>query len=112
MAELRRRQENGELPKLLDSFSDPYFSKHCPNVGDFCFKNSFPDGSARQTGVITVWRGAEGITVKLYDAEVSESWQFTAETFEKALKRLEAALQAGEAGNRSPKSRPQYGRRK
>jgi hypothetical protein len=110
--ELRRKQQNGELPKLLDSFTDPFFERHAKAVGEVAFKNSYPDGTARQTGLITIWRGAEGITVKVFDSEVSESWQYTAETFEKALKRLETALQAGESGNRSPKSRPQFKGRK
>lgn len=104
--ELRKRQTNGEVPKLLDSFQDPFFQKEAPAVGLSCFTNSFPDGEHRETGLLLVWRSPEGLTVKLTDNELGQSWQYTAETFLKALHLVEKALQAGLAGNRSMKSRP------
>lgn len=107
MFELRKKEANGELPKFLDDFADPFFAKHAPAVGDTVFKNAFPDGSARSTGFLMVWRGPEGVTVKVTDDEIGGVWQFTADTFERALKRCEDALQKGLTPNRSPKSRPQ-----
>lgn len=110
--ELRKRQDNGQLPKLLDSFSDPFFEKEAPAVGQSCFTNSFADGSYRETGLLLIWRSPEGLTVKLTDNELGQSWQYTAESFLKALKLVEKALQAGLAGNRSMKSRPgKHGRK-
>jgi hypothetical protein len=56
--------------------------------------------------MMLVWRSPEGITVKLQDAELGAAWQYTAEGFLKALKKVEGALQAGSPPNRSTKARP------
>ena len=112
MFELRKRQETGELPKLLDSFADPFFEKEAPACGMSLFTNAMPDGTARETGLFLCWRSPEGITVKVTDNELGQSWQYTAETFLKALKLCEKALQNGLQGNRSMKSRPQNGKKK
>jgi hypothetical protein len=103
--ELRKREENGEVPKFIDDFEDAYFAKLAPAVGKTLFCSSFPDGTVRDTGFLSVWRSPEGITVKLQDSEAGAVWQFTAESFEKALKLIEKALQEGKPGNRSTKAR-------
>ncbi len=109
MFELRTREEQGDVPLLNDSFVDPFFEKECPAVGATLFTNSAKSGKVRETGLLLVWRGPEGITVKVTDHELDQSWQYTAETFQKALRLVEKALQGGLAGNRSAKSRPQRG---
>lgn len=104
--ELKKREENGEAPKFLDDFNEPWFVKEYPAVHEVLFRASFPDGSFRETGMMLVWRSPEGITVKVQDGEVGLAWQYTAESFVKALKKVEGALQAGTAPNRSTKARP------
>jgi len=100
MFELKTREERGELPALVDSFSDPFFEKKFPAVGLVLFSNSTSSGRVRKTGSFSMWRSPEGITVKLVDNEYSETYQFTSETFEKALGRVEKALQEGVRGNK------------
>lgn len=103
--ELKKREENGEVPKLIDDFEDPWFKKEAPAVGAVLFAASFPDGTVRESGYLSVWRGAEGITVKLTDDHIKSCWQFTSETFHKALGLVEKALQTGKPGNRSMMAR-------
>jgi hypothetical protein len=100
MFELKTREERGELPALLDSFSDPFFEKKFPAVGAVLFCSSTGSGRVRKTGSFSMWRSPEGITVKLADNEMAETYQFTSETFEKALGRIEKALQEGQRGNK------------
>jgi hypothetical protein len=100
MFELRTREERGELPALLDSFVDPFFEKKYPAVGLVLFANATSSGKVRKTGSFSMWRSPEGITLKVSDNEYGEHYQFTAETFEKALQRVEKALQEGQRGNK------------
>lgn len=104
--ELKKREQNGELPKFHDDFNEPEFSKNYPAIHEILFRASWPDGSFRETGMLMCWRSPEGITVKVQDANDKVAWQFTAESFAKALKKVEGALQAGTAPNRSTKARP------
>jgi hypothetical protein len=104
--ELKKREENGEAAKFLDDFNEPWFTKEYPAIHEVLFRAAFPDGSFRETGMMLVWRSPEGITVKLQDAELGAAWQYTAEGFLKALKKVEGALQAGSPPNRSTKARP------
>jgi hypothetical protein len=100
MFELKTREERGELPALLDGFSDPFFEKKFPAVGAVLFCSSTGSGRVRKTGSFSMWRSPEGITVKLTDNEMGETYQFTSESFEKALGRIERALQEGQRGNK------------
>jgi len=100
MYELKTREERGELPPMLDSFSDPFFEKKYPAIGLCLFANATSSGRIRKTGSFSMWRSPEGITIKLSDNEYGEHYQFTGETFEKALAKLEKALQEGLRGNK------------
>jgi hypothetical protein len=112
MFELRTREERGELPALLDSFSDPFFEKKFPAVGAVLFANSTSAGKVRKTGSFSMWRSPEGITVKVSDNEYGETYQFTADSFEKALGRVEKALQEGLRGNKpAAEKKPRQRRR-
>lgn len=110
MFELRKREADGSLPKAKDDFLEPWFSKHAPAVGMVVFQSAFPDGTARKAGFFTMWRSPDGVTVKVTDNEVLMCWQYSAETFEGAVKLVEKALQSGMAGNRAFSSKS--GRRK
>ena len=101
MFELRKREADGSLPKAKDDFVDDWFSKHAPAVGQVVFQSAFPDGTARKPGFFTMWRSPDGVTVKVTDNEVQMCWQYSAETFQQAVKLVEKALQGGMAGNRS-----------
>lgn len=105
MFELKKYTANGELPKLVDDFADPFFEKLCPAVGMVLFKSAFPSGDPREMGYLSVWRGPEGIVVRVQDNENSMCWQVTGETFQGALKGVEKLLQEGRTGNASMKGR-------
>lgn len=105
MFELRAREETGDVPKFIDDFVDPWFEKNAPAVGLTLLRTTFPDGTVRDTGFFSVWKSPEGVSVKLQDSDAGIVWQYTAETFEKALKLVERALQEGKRGNRSTKAR-------
>jgi hypothetical protein len=112
MFELKTREERGELPALLDSFADPFFEKKYPAVGMVLFCSSTTSGRVRKTGSFSMWRSPEGITVKLSDNEMNETYQFTSETFERALARIEKALQEGQRGNKPSAEKKPRQRRK
>lgn len=112
MFELKTREERGELPALLDSFADPFFEKKYPATGAVLFCSSSLSGRVRKTGSFAMWRSPEGITVKVSDNEMGETYQFTAETFEKALSRVEKALQDGLRGNKPSAEKKPRQRRK
>jgi hypothetical protein len=112
MFELRTREERGELPALLDSFSDPWFEKKYPAVGLVLFANATASGKVRKTGSFAAWRSPEGITVKISDNELGETYQYTAESFERALARVEKALQEGVRGNKPSAEKKPRQRRK
>lgn len=101
MFELRKREADGSLPKAKDDFLDPWFAKNAPAVGAVVFQSAFPDGTARKPGFFTMWRSPDGVTVKVTDNECQLCWQYSAETFQDAIKLVEKALQAGMAGNRA-----------
>jgi hypothetical protein len=105
MFELRKLESAGDVPLFIDDFEDPWFAKEAPAVGKTLLSTTFPDGTVRDTGFFSVWRSPEGISVKLQDSESGQVWQYTAETFQKALKLVEKALQEGKRGNRSTKAR-------
>lgn len=112
MFELKTREERGELPAMLDSFVDAFFEKKFPAVGAVLFSNSTASGKVRKTGSFAMWRSPEGITVKVSDNELGETFQFTAESFEKALGRVEKALQDGGRGNKPTAEKKPRQRRK
>jgi hypothetical protein len=103
--ELRKLEQSGDVPLFIDDYVDPWFDKVAPAVGKTLLTTTFPDGTVRDTGFFSVWRSPEGISVKLQDSESGQVWQYTAETFEKALRQVEKALQEGKRGNRSTKAR-------
>lgn len=112
MFELKTREERGELPALLDSFTDPFFEKKYPAVGAVLFSSSTSSGKVRKTGSFSMWRSPEGITVKVTDQELGETFQFTSDSFEKALSRVEKALQEGVRGNKpTPAPKPRQRRK-
>lgn len=102
---LRKKEELGELPLVLDDFEEPFISKKWPAVHATVFTCTFPDGTYRKPGLFTCWRGPEGVTVKVVDNELDMGWQHTAPTFEKALSVIEGQIAAGKLGNRSNKAR-------
>jgi hypothetical protein len=103
--ELRKKEEVAELPKVLDDFQDPYLSKKWPCIASTVFCCTFKDGSYRQPGSFTCWRGPEGVTVKVVDNELDCAWQHTSDSFEKALNVIEKQLTEGKVANRSNFSR-------
>jgi hypothetical protein len=105
MFELLRRQSDGSLPPVKDDFIESFFAKHAPAVGSLVFQSAYPDGKPRKTGALAMWRGPEGVTIKVTDNEVEMCWQYSAEGFLDALKQLEKALQGGLPPNRSYETR-------
>lgn len=104
--ELRKRETDGSLTKFLDDFEEPWFKKKYPACHETLFRASMPDGTFRQTGLLMAWRSPEGLTVKVQDGELQVAWQFTDQTFEGAMGKVEKAIQAGAMPNRSTKARP------
>ena len=112
MFELRTREDRGELPLLIDGFADPFFEKKYPAVGATLFSTTDSKGKVRKTGAFSMWRSPEGVTIKVSDGEYGEVYQFTSESFEKALARVEKALQEGMRGNKpQPEKKPRQRRK-
>lgn len=112
MFELRKKEELKELPMVVDDFQDPLIFKRWPAIHATVYCNTFKDGSYRQPGVLTSWRGPEGVTVKVVDNELDMAWQHTSESFEKACNIIEKQLLENRAGNRSNQARTEPRRRK